>query len=71
MPEYCVKHTLPALSRSVVDDLKVGMKGGGEFRKQLIGGDYAVTVIYSEVKNQYTSLFSKQEEQGVPDEKYR
>jgi hypothetical protein len=70
-----VKHTLPALFRSAVDGLKVGMQGGGEFRKQLIGGDYSITIVYPELRKQYTAIFGGQKDlkvcERVPDEKYR
>jgi hypothetical protein len=40
-----------------VEGLKVGMQGGGQFRQQLTGEDCTVTIVYPELKEQFTKLF--------------
>jgi len=59
MPQCYVEHTLPLLFRSAVDGLKVEMKGGGEFKEKMIGGDYSVTIVYHELKERFVALFGK------------
>jgi hypothetical protein len=53
------------------------MRGSGQFREQLIGGDYSLTILYSELKKEFETLFEELEDlkeacESVPvDEKYR
>jgi hypothetical protein len=60
-----------------VEGLKVGMRGGGEFKEQLIGGDCCLTIVYPELKEKYAKLAQELEElkkacESVPvDKKYR
>jgi hypothetical protein len=42
---------------SAVDGLKVGVQGGGQFRQQLIGEDFSVTIVYPEMKEKFAKLF--------------
>lgn len=32
-------------------------QGGGQFREQLIGGDFTVTIVYPELKEKFVKLF--------------
>lgn len=65
------------IHRSAVEGLKVGMRGGGEFKEQLIGGDCCLTIVYPELKEKYAKLAQELEElkkacESVPvDKKYR
>jgi hypothetical protein len=33
------------------------MQGGGQFRQQLIGEDFTVTIVHPELKEKFTKLF--------------
>jgi hypothetical protein len=35
----------------------VKTQGGGQFREQLIGGDFTVTIVYPELKEKFVKLF--------------
>ena len=77
MPQCYVEHTLPLLFRSAVDGLKVGVKGGGEFKEKMIGGDYSVTIVYHELRETFEALFRELGdmkdvcESGPVDKKFR
>lgn len=34
-------------------------QGGGQFRQQLIGGDFSVTIVYPELKEKFVKLFGE------------
>lgn len=42
-----------------VDGLKVETQGGGQFRQQLISGDFTVTIVYPELKEKFVKLFGE------------
>jgi hypothetical protein len=77
MPQCYVEHTVPLLFRSAVDGLKIGMQGGGEFKEKMIGGDYSLTIVYSELREKFEALFRElagvkdARENSPVDEKYR
>jgi hypothetical protein len=77
MPQCYIEHTLPLLLRSAFDGLKVGMKGGGEFKEKVIGGDYSLTIVHTELREKYKALFTElagmkdRHESSPVDEKYR
>ncbi|XP_069674346.1 tudor domain-containing protein 1-like isoform X2 [Periplaneta americana] len=39
-----------------VEGLKIGMSGGGEFKKQLADDDCTITIVYPEIKEKFTKL---------------
>jgi hypothetical protein len=77
MAQWYVEHTLPLLFRSAVDGLKVGIQGGGKFKEKMIGGDYSVTIVYPELRENFEALFREladmkdTHESSPVDKKYR
>jgi hypothetical protein len=53
------------------------MQGSGEFKEKMIGGDYSLTIIYSELREEFAALLREQAdmkdacESSPVDEKYR
>jgi hypothetical protein len=39
--------------------LKVKTQGGAQFRQQLIGQDFAATIVYPELKEKFVKLFGE------------
>jgi hypothetical protein len=54
--------TIISFFRSALEGLKVGMRGGAEFKERLIGGDCCLTIVYPELKEKYAKLFRELEE---------